>query len=394
MESLKLLVEEPFYEYDVLIDEKNTKDARDLYIQGPYLMAEQKNKNGRIYTLKEMAPEVNRYIVEMINEKRSLGELNHPSCQTKTADVLTSEGWKSIVDVKKGEFVYTLNTETSNIELNEVEEKIEESYNGVMYRIKGRNIDTLVTPNHRILIKTRYKGFKYITAEELFNDERKYSHEYIPRRGEWNKESESEGIYLDKRFLQVEKIEDFNDMVYCVKTKNTNYYCMDNGKTHWTGNSVEVDPERSCHIITELKQDGNVFNGKSKILSNPMGQIVRSLLLDGVRLGVSSRALGKLIPGAGDAHHVQGFHLICADVVHDPSVNTGKNGVQAFVNGIFEAKDYILQDDGTIVEAANLAYQQFEKNISKLPRSSDAKEEVLKDAILKIFNSLGKSQKI
>jgi hypothetical protein len=55
-----------------------------------------------------------------------------------------------------------------------------------------------------------------------------------------------------------------------------------------------LNAEKACHLITSLKQDGNVFYGKSKILSTPTGKIVESLLRDGVQLGVSSRALGCL----------------------------------------------------------------------------------------------------
>jgi hypothetical protein len=146
--------------------------------------------------------------------------------------------------------------------------------------------------------------------------------------------------------------------------------------------SVEVNPERSCHMITELKQSGNIFMGKSKILSTPMGQIVRSLIFDGVKLGVSSRALGKLIPGTG-YNTVQGFHLIGCDVVHDPSVSV------AFVNGILEAKNWILAKDGSIVEA----YEGFERDISSLPKHSTAREEVLKKAVFDFINILKENKK-
>jgi len=230
MEALKLLIEEPVYEYDVLLDEKNTKDASTMYIHGPYLMAEQKNKNGRIYTLDEMVPEVHRYLAEMVQQKRSLGELNHPA-------------------------------------------------------------------------------------------------------------------------------------------------------------SVEVNPERSCHMITELKQEGNVYLGKSKVLSNPIGQVVRSLIMDGVKLGISSRALGKLNALGDGTHQVNGFHLICCDVVHDPSVNVGPKGTQAFINGILEAKEWILNHDGSITEA----YDRFSGSLSSLPAHGDAKEEKVKKAVLDILSALKNS---
>merc|ERR1711998_404446 len=63
--------------------------------------------------------------------------------------------------------------------------------------------------------------------------------------------------------------------------------------------TADVDLERACHLVTEMSQDGNVFYGKSKVLSTPTGLIVRSLINDGVRVGMSSRALGQLIPESG-----------------------------------------------------------------------------------------------
>jgi hypothetical protein len=123
-------------------------------------------------------------------------------------------------------------------------------------------------------------------------------------------------------------------------------------------NTASVNAERACHMITELRQDGNVFVGKSKVLSSPMGLIVRSLILDGVKLGMSSRALGKLNEVNGH-NHVSGLRLVTVDCVADPSAPG------AFVNGILESKQYVLKTDGTLEEC----YDVFEKSISTLPRS-------------------------
>ena len=62
--------------------------------------------------------------------------------------------------------------------------------------------------------------------------------------------------------------------------------------------SADVDLERACHMVTEITQDGNVFYGKSKVLTTPCGQIVRALINDGVKVGMSSRALGTLEEGS------------------------------------------------------------------------------------------------
>ncbi len=139
--------------------------------------------------------------------------------------------------------------------------------------------------------------------------------------------------------------------------------------------SAEINPERACHAITELTQSGTTFIGKSKVLKTPMGQIVRSLINDNIKLGVSSRALGKLIKdsrnvtgNSGDV--VTNFRFITCDVVHDPSVDT------AFVSGILESKNYVLKEDGTLEEH----YNKLEQSLETLPKhdvNNYIKEQVL-----------------
>lgn len=145
--------------------------------------------------------------------------------------------------------------------------------------------------------------------------------------------------------------------------------------------SVEINPERACHMITEIRQDKDNFYGKSKILETPMGQIVRTLMLDGVKLGVSSRALGKLNEN-GDHNDVSDFRLICCDVVHDPSVDT------AFVDGVFEAKQYILKCDGTVCEFVERTYETLENNLCSLPKHGDEKQEKISNSIIEFINSM------
>lgn len=197
----KLLVERPdMHEFEYILEEQNDKSESNLFVSGPYMQFGEKNRNGRIYEEMEMCKEVDRYTKEMILEKRSLGELNHPT-------------------------------------------------------------------------------------------------------------------------------------------------------------SAEVNPEKACHMVTELKRDGNIFHGKSKVLSTPAGQIMRSLIMDGVKLGMSSRALGQL-EEKEDANYVKEMRLVAIDCVADPSFP------KAFVNGILESKQYVLSQDGDFTET----YDNFELGISNLPR--------------------------
>ena len=106
-----------------------------------------------------------------------------------------------------------------------------------------------------------------------------------------------------------------------------------------------INLERTSHLIQSLKEDGNNFVGKAKVLSTPMGEIVKNLLADGARLGVSSRGMGSLKASSqkGGVQLVQSdFQLAtAADIVADPSAP------DAFVNGVMEGVEWIW-DNGVI----------------------------------------------
>jgi hypothetical protein len=215
---LKLLVEQPKYDIECIIEEKNSTSPQNLYIQGPFLMSETKNKNGRIYPLNEMQVEVQRYVVEMVDRKRALGELNHPA-------------------------------------------------------------------------------------------------------------------------------------------------------------SVDVNPERASHLITKMWQEGNLFYGKAKILNTPVGNVVKSLVMEGVQLGVSSRALGKLTQ-TNEGNVVSNLHLVGVDVVHDPSCD------RAFVDGILESKAWIINPDGSITEAL----EKFYSGVKTMPVGN--RDEYIKNLIIGFLNNV------
>ena len=110
---------------------------------------------------------------------------------------------------------------------------------------------------------------------------------------------------------------------------------------HPDGPTVNLD--RVSHKIVSLKEDGNNFIGKAKILSTPMGKIASNLLGEGVKLGVSSRGVGSLSK-TNEGYSVVGedFTLAtAADIVADPSAP------DAFVDGIMEGKEWVW--DGGII---------------------------------------------
>ena len=219
--SLRLIVEKPAPEeqFEYIFEEKDRKSPATLYIKGPYMMAENYNRNNRLYKLDEMVKEVDRYKSEMISTGRAMGTLNHES-------------------------------------------------------------------------------------------------------------------------------------------------------------TAEVSLDRVCHLVTEMYQDGTIFHGKSKVLTTPCGHIVRSLVQDGVRVGMSSRALGQLTEADGGKNIVKDLRLISVDCVADPSFP------KAFVNGILESKQWVLGESGQFEEV----YDKFERNISKLPKREV--EQYLKECILNFLNKI------
>lgn len=147
-----------------------------------------KNANGRIYPEEVLKKEVEKY-QQAIIERRAYGE-----CYTPDAMVLTAKGWVNISDVKEGDDVLTLNTSTNEIEIQPVQRKIKRTHNDKLIRIKGRNINDLVTPEHGYPVYGRNNKFKgFYTAQEIMDKKiPDQNHCYIPKQGIWNNATESD----------------------------------------------------------------------------------------------------------------------------------------------------------------------------------------------------------
>jgi len=207
------LISEAVEDVKVIVEEKN--GVKNLYITGPFLVAETKNRNGRIYKSDTLAREVNRYNEEYIKNNRAFGELNHPD-------------------------------------------------------------------------------------------------------------------------------------------------------------SVNINLDRVSHLVTSLKQEGNVFVGKAKILETPMGKIAKALMEGGASLGVSSRGMGSLKEVNGVNVVQDDYYLAtAADIVADPSAPG------AFVQGIMEGKEWVW-DNGIVKEVnINAYYEEMQK----------AKSKQIEEISLKIFEN-------
>ena len=113
-----------------------------------------------------------------------------------------------------------------------------------------------------------------------------------------------------------------------------------------------VNLERVSHMITDLYPDGKNFIGEAKIMSTPMGEIVKNLMDEGAKLGVSSRGMGSLQSRGGTNYVKDDFYLAtAADIVADPSAPN------AFVEGIMEGKEWVW-NNGALVEAELVQMQR------------------------------------
>lgn len=139
---------------------------------------------------------------------------------------------------------------------------------------------------------------------------------------------------------------------------------------HPDGPTVNLD--RASHMITSLKAEGNNFIGKAKILDTPMGNIAKSLLDEGVKLGVSSRGIGSIIERNGVKYVGDDFMLsTAADIVADPSAP------DAFVQGIMEGKEWIW-NNGVLAEKTL-------RELNSLTPTVDKK--IREERLLKAFNN-------
>lgn len=123
--------------------------------------------------------------------------------------------------------------------------------------------------------------------------------------------------------------------------------------------SPAVNPERASHLVTELRFDeNNNVIGKAKLLSAPMGLIAKSLIEDGVQLGVSTRGMGSVKMNRQGINEVQSDFRLCAvDIVSDPS------GPDCWVNGVLENVEWLYDESTGMYQIAEEAKKKI-KNMS------------------------------
>jgi hypothetical protein len=124
---------------------------------------------------------------------------------------------------------------------------------------------------------------------------------------------------------------------------------------------LNINLDRVSHIITEMDINGNNGVGKLKILPTPMGNICKTLLESGVKLGVSSRGSGNV----NESGHVKDFEIITVDIVANPSAP------DAYPDPIYERimnhrRGNVLMDVASAVKDDKRAQRYLQEEVTKL----------------------------
>lgn len=193
----------------------------------------------------------------------------------------------------------------------------------------------LILDLNEIQLKIGYSGNYHVEAR---NNDRMMGDRLIEGKNcqplHFSLRSTSRGIRLDKRFIKTEELP-YTGKVVCVKVENHNFYVMCNNKCHWTSNYCNhpaestIDLSRISHNIIELHWEGRTLVGKMELnvtegfrkqgIISSRGDEVANLLLNGYKIGVSSRGVGSVEQKLGQYVVGDDFELICWDVVSEPS---------------------------------------------------------------------------
>ena len=183
---------------------------------------------------------------------------------------------------------------------------------------------------NEIQLKIGYSGDYHI--EDRLIDERDIKGENCVDM-HFSIRSLTKGIYLDDRHLKMKKIP-YNGKVMCIEVPNHTFYVMSNGKCHWSKNcnhpaESTIDLGRISHNIIECHWEGNTLVGKIEFnltegfrkygICSSLGDTCANLILNGYKIGVSSRGIGSVKTVLGKTIVCDDFELLCWDIVATPS---------------------------------------------------------------------------
>lgn len=203
---------------------------------------------------------------------------------------------------------------------------------------------------------------------------------YIAEEGVEGKKS----LYIEGIFLQGD-IQNRNGRRYPIHVldKEVGRYAaeqIEKGRAygelgHPSGPTINL--ERVCMMIKSLRKEGTNYIGKAKIMDTPYGNIVKNLMSEGARLGVSSRGMGSIVEKNGVNEVQDDFFLAtAADIVADPSAP------DAFVNGIMEGVEWVWNNG--VIKAQQVESYKKEIVTAAKPNLEEAKLRVFKHFLSKL----------
>jgi hypothetical protein len=166
-------------------------------------------------------------------------------------------------------------------------------------------------------------------------------------------------LYLSGRMQTCEK-KNGNGRVYPCKVlerevKNYKKLISDNralGELDHPDDSV-INLRNASHIVVDMWWDGKDVMGKIKVLNTPSGRILKDLIDNGIKLGISSRGLGSVKEQLGETIVQEDFELICFDIVSEPSTPNAymypqkksfAPSIRVYESKLNEKKDLIIND--------------------------------------------------
>lgn len=215
----------------------------------------------------------------------------------------------------------------------------------------------------RLLIERNLDDFDTIVEEIVLN------------------ESKEKTYWINGPFLQSE-IKNHNRRLYPknILAKEAKRYISEKIQDHQGvgelghPDSPSINLDRVSHKIMSLSEDGNNWIGKAKIIDTPFGKIVKNLMDEKIKFGVSSRGLGSLKEESGVNVVCEDYYLITpADIVSDPS------GPNCFVNAVMENREWVFAD-GKLIEK--------EDHIKSIINNAAAKHQLDEAGLLRVFNKI------
>ena len=220
------------------------------------------------------------------------------ACYDNKTEVLTSKGWKYFKDLDDDEIVATFNKETENVEFHKINEKIQYKYKGKLDKYESQNVDLVVTPNHKMLIKKHDvrtpQKWNLVSSENIkinrfkmtkqFNYKKETSNTITIEGYEYDRKNNNGGFYkkkIESRTFDKELFLRFFAWYlsdgYTTYEDSENKYVINISQTKCKKNIENETIEEIMEIITELGFNPHYDKDTICFTSPLLGNFLRKL---------------------------------------------------------------------------------------------------------------------